>query len=103
MPQPLELPAVFPARVNGQQSMVIVTPVQIKWHPAVTEFSATRIDGGVINIADVIDVAVYDLGSNGVLRISTAELVARFHAAAELLDRVRRHVEQPPVAGDDGR
>lgn len=93
--QPLELPAVFPARMNGQQSMVIVTRVQIKWHPAPAEFSASRIDGGVVDIAAITDVDTHELGANKVLRLTAAGVVTRMHAAAELIDRVRDYVWKP--------
>ena len=97
--QRLELPAVFPARVDGQQSMVVVTESHIKWHPAPTEFSATRISGGSTGIAAVTTVKVHELGGNAVLQLTCGGRTVRIHAAAELIERVRQHVERARPEG----
>lgn len=94
--EPLRPPVVFPARVNGQQSMVNLTGTRITWQPAPAEFSSTRIDGGVIDVADITDIGTQDLGAAKVLRLTAAGVVTRVHAAAELVDKLAAHLRQPP-------
>lgn len=84
----MEPPVNFPARVNGQQSMVNLSPTHLKWHPVPTEFSAIPIDGGSIPIVDIVGIDVQELGANKVLRVTADGVVTRVHAAAELVDRI---------------
>lgn len=85
---PLRPPVAFPARVDGQRSMVSLTHDRLSWQPVPAEFSSPRIDGGVIVIADITELDVVELGAAKVLLLTAAGVVTRLHAAAELVDRL---------------